>query len=367
MKEFIKRHELFFFILGVVVICLIFWYFSLVIGYIFLSAIIAIIGRPLVEVLDRVKIGRFHLPHVLNVTVTLLLILALCVGFLAISIPLIVQEVTLISQIDITAILEHYQEYIDAGQSLMAQTGILEPNQSLEAFIEQKVESLISLATFSTLISNALKFTGEFLFGLFTVVFLAFYFLADKKLLPGAILGMVPEKYQEQTKNVLRESKVLLSRYFIGLVLDVLFMMVGYTIGLMIIGVKSAIVIAIFGGVIHIIPYLGPWIAAFVGVILGTTTALSTGSYDIVLPIALNIILVFVIVVLIENLIIQPLIFGKSVRAHPIEIYLVIVLAGIMGGIIGMIIAVPVYTLLRIIAKEFFSRFRVVQRITGRL
>jgi len=178
---------------------------------------------------------------------------------------------------------------------------------------------------------------------------------------------MVPEKYQEQTKNVLRESKVLLSRYFIGLVLDVLFMMVGYTIGLMIIGVKSAIVIAIFGGVIHIIPYLGPWIAAFVGVILGTTTALSTGSYDIVLPIALNIILVFVIVVLIENLIIQPLIFGKSVRAHPIEIYLVIVLAGIMGGIIGMIIAVPVYTLLRIIAKEFFSRFRVVQRITGRL
>ncbi len=77
--------------------------------------------------------------------------------------------------------------------------------------------------------------------------------------------------------------------------------------------------------------------------------------------------LVFCITQLIDNLVFQPFIFGKSVYAHPIEILIVIMMAGSLAGITGMILAIPAYTVLRVFAKEFFNNFRVVQKLTEKI
>jgi len=91
---------------------------------------------------------------------------------------------------------------------------------------------------------------------------------------------------------------------------------------------------------------------------------LSFGLYQEIISTVLIVIGVFAGANLIDNLVLQPLIYSNSVKAHPVEIYLVILIAGSLAGITGMVLAIPFYTVLRIIAKEFFSQFKIVQRLT---
>jgi predicted PurR-regulated permease PerM len=135
-------------------------------------------------------------------------------------------------------------------------------------------------------------------------------------------------------------------------------------IGLWIFGVKNALLIGFFGGIMNIIPYLGPIIGSVIGLMLGVTSTLAAGSYNELLPVTFKLAGVFIVVNFIDNNILVPVIYSKSVKSHPLEIFLVIIIGGGIAGLLGMLLAVPVYTLLRVIAKEFFQQFRVVKKLT---
>ena len=85
------------------------------------------------------------------------------------------------------------------------------------------------------------------------------------------------------------------------------------------------------------------------------------------LPQLIYMAIVFAITQLIDNIVLQPLIYGNSVHAHPLEIFLVILLAGSMAGIPGMILAIPGYTVLRVILREFFNKYKLVETLTKNL
>jgi predicted PurR-regulated permease PerM len=206
--------------------------------------------------------------------------------------------------------------------------------------------------------------TGSLFIGVFSVMFLSFFFLRDPHLLRNGILVFTPAKWEDHVRTILHKTKVMLSRYFLGLMTEVISMITLISLGLTIFGVKNALLIGFLGGLMNIIPYLGPIIGASIGVILGVTSTLSLGMYDTVLITTLIIIMTFVIANLIDNLVLQPLIYSKSVYAHPIEIFLVIIMAGSLAGIPGMILAIPTYTVIRIVAKEFLSGFKVVDELT---
>ena len=178
------------------------------------------------------------------------------------------------------------------------------------------------------------------------------------------LLLFIPEKHHEATKKVITVSKNLLVRYYIGVLLELLGVMSLITIGLWIFGVKNALLIGFFGGVMNIIPYLGPVIGTVIGIILGVTSTLVTGSYNELLPVTIEIIGIFIVANLIDNSILIPVIYSRSVKSHPLEIFLVIIIGGGIAGLVGMLLAVPVYTLLRVIAKEFFVEFRVIKKLT---
>jgi predicted PurR-regulated permease PerM len=141
---------------------------------------------------------------------------------------------------------------------------------------------------------------------------------------------------------------------------------VSYAIALSIIGARGALVIAFFGGIVNIIPYIGPFIAVGTGIILGVTGVISAGLYGSIGSMAIGILIAMVVVILIDNFVYGPMIQGRSIKAHPVEIFLVIIAAGSIGGIPAMIIAVPGYAFLRIIASEFFSQFRFIQKMKER-
>ncbi|HPF94109.1 MAG TPA: AI-2E family transporter, partial [Tenuifilaceae bacterium] len=122
-----------------------------------------------------------------------------------------------------------------------------------------------------------------------------------------------------------------------------------------------------FRGILNVIPYVGPIIGTVLGLIIGVATNLDMNFATEMMPMLIFMLVVFVSVQLIDNFVFQPIIFSSSVHAHPLEIFIVLLIAGSVGGKLGMLLAIPSYTVLRVFAKEFFNNFRVVRKLTEKI
>ncbi len=365
MADLYQKNKLFFFILITAVIGFLVWYFSHIVIFIIVAGVISIIGNPLVERFDRIKVGKFGFPHGLSVTLTLILMVVVFFGLFSFFIPLVIQEAGMISNIDGKGLMEYFHKEIAWLQRLLLDYGIMPRGKTIESAIKEALMKVLDLGIFSNVISGVISFTGNFFFNLFSILFLSFFFLYDVKMMPRFLLLLSPEKYEEKIKNVMIRSKTLLSRYFIGLIIQIIINITLYAIVLSIIGVKGALVIAFFAGIVIIIPYLGGIISLIMGIMLGVTGVISSGEYGLILPMAVKIIIAMLVVQTIDNNVFQPFIQGKSVSAHPVEIFLVVIAAGSLGGIPGMIVAVPAYGFIKIVASEFLSQFRVIRNMSN--
>jgi predicted PurR-regulated permease PerM len=204
---------------------------------------------------------------------------------------------------------------------------------------------------------------GNIYLAIFATIFISFFFLKDKFLLRKITFSIINNDKHEKAKNALINAKYLLSRYFIGILIQISCVTFLVTMGLTFLGVENAIVIGFFAGLTNIIPYLGPMIGSFVGLTLSVITNLNLAP-ELLLPFAVKIMFLFMLTQIIDNMILQPTIFSRSVKAHPLEIFSIVMIGFQLGGLIGMIIAIPFYTLFRIFAKEFLSEFEFIQNIT---
>ena len=340
------------------------WYFFEILVFIVIAAVISLMGQPLVDLLTRIRFGKIQMPSWLSAIITMIVFIFLVIGFIAVFVPLITRQVTIISNINVDEVVGYFAATIQRLQGMLVNWDIVSPDQTLESLIEQKVTNLINFTGMSNIIAKLLSASGTLFIGMFTVLFLSFFFLRDRHLLKGGILLFTPDRFQEQVTHILHKTKTLLSRYFLGLITEMLIMATIITIGLSLFGIDNALLIGSIAGLFNVIPDLGPIFGGLIGIVLGVSSALSDGAYDQVLNTALEVVATFGVAKLIDDFILQPVIYSRMVNAHPIEIFLVILMAGSMAGIPGMILAVPTYTVLRIVAKEFLSGFKLVDKIT---
>ncbi len=359
-----SKYRPYFYILGIIILGFFVWYFFNLVVYVLVAVVLSILGRPLVKRLNRLHIGKKSFPPTFSALITLLLILGLFISFIWFFVPLISNQAQVISSIDLKEVLQHFQGTITAIENFLVSNNIIQSGETIETALKTQVESVISVATFSNVFSNILGATGSFLMGTFTIIFITFFFLRDANMFQNFILLLVPSEYEEKVSHVLKKVRSMLSRYFLGLLGELVTMMTLLTIGLTIIGVKNALLIGFFGGLLNIVPYLGPLIGGSMAVIFGVTTALSAGMYDQLIWLSLGIVVVWLIANAIDNVVYQPFVYSSVVKARPIEIFLVIIMAGSLAGIPGMILAIPSYTVLRILAKEFLSDMKLVKKLT---
>ena len=175
---------------------------------------------------------------------------------------------------------------------------------------------------------------------------------------------MTPNKNVARMKKSFDKIKDLLSRYFVGLVFQILILFVIYTVALLLFGIQNAVMIAFLCALLNLIPYIGPLIGGVVMMVLSMSSNLGQDFQDVILPKTSYVMIGYLIAQLIDNFLSQPLIFSNSVKSHPLEIFLVIVVTGLLFGVIGMMLAVPSYTVLKVIAQEFMSTNKIVKRIT---
>jgi predicted PurR-regulated permease PerM len=200
--------------------------------------------------------------------------------------------------------------------------------------------------------------------GFFSVLFMSFFFLKDGSLFFKMVFSVTPDRYMASVKNILSHSHRMLSRYFAGLFIQALIMMTMVSLGLWALGIQNALLIGVFAGLANVVPYLGPLIAAGFGLFVGVTSGLAVDPSVAMTGLILRIVAVFSVAQFLDNWFVQPAIVGSSVRVHPLELFIVLLASSTIGGMLGMALALPVYTILRIVAREFFTEFKAVESLT---
>ncbi|MDD4141411.1 MAG: AI-2E family transporter [Bacteroidales bacterium] len=364
MNKFFKYSGL---ALSLIIVVLLIWKFTFIFWYIVIAAVISFIGAPMVTACNRIHIGKKNCPNWLSALMSLLVIVIVALSLVAIFVPLIVKQANAISSIDFSSIMSYLKEPLDNFTVFLQKYGIIAQDTTLLAMAESEISGVLNMSYISNFVAKLFSTMGSLFMAVFSIIFISFFFLKDDTLFTKLIMIFVPDNLRDKVSNALRSIKKFLSRYFIGLVAEVMAMFALESIGLTIIGVKGALLIAIVGGFCNIIPYVGPIIGGAFGVIVGMTTLVNAGAYDQILLQSLLIILVFGIANTIDNMVLQPLIFSHSVDAHPLEIFIVILIFGSMGGLLWMILAIPGYTVIRVIAKEFLSNFELIRKWTSKI
>lgn len=352
------------YILIVLLMGYLFYKFYYIIGWLLIAAVISFIGEPIVHFFDRVHVSKYHIPHWLSSILALLVILIFFLGILSIFVPLIISQTDAFSKIDINKLGEDLQKPIQWIDNKLRESGTITDEQTLNDFVTEKFRGVVNIESVGNLLGGVFSAAGSIFLGLFSILFISFFFLKDENMFEEGILLLVPERNHSATRRVITDSKNLLKRYFIGIFLELITVISLLSLGLWILGVKNALLIGFFGGLMNIIPYLGPVIGAALGLSLGITGALATGGLTELWHVIIKVMGVIVVVQFIDNNILVPMIYSKSVKSHPLEIFLIIIMGGGLAGFPGMLLAVPVYTVLRVIAREFLQEFRVVQKLT---
>ena len=363
----LKKYPALLTILGLIIIILFVWYFSNIVIYVLVSSVLAVIGQPLVRLFDKIKFRKIHMPHALSAFFALIVLIAVFMGFIWFFVPLISSQAKIISQINISEVMDHFKDPIMRIEQFLYDYDIIDADATIQGTLEEQLSSAIGIATFTNIFKNLVSATGSFFFGAFSVLFLTFFFLKSENMFSNFILLLVPTHLEDEMQTIMEKMNKLLSRYFLGLLLELTCMITLLTLGLYILGVKNALIIGFLGGLMNIIPYLGPLIGGAMGVIIAVTTALSFGLYDTVMLIGIEVVAVFLIANLFDNMVLQPAIYSNVAKAHPVEIFLVIIMAGSLAGIPGMILAIPGYTVIRIVAKEFLNNVKIVKKLTEKI
>ncbi len=278
-------------------------------------------------------------------------------------VPLVIQQAVVLSKVDFNAISLALQEPIDKLNFWLRSLG-LEPGPSAGDQVKSFIGSYFDPSHISDFFGTLLSKAGSIFIGLFSILFISFFFLKERGLFTEIVESFVPTGQERKVRNVIDDVSILLTRYFGGIVLQMTILMLLASGLLSFFGIKNALLISFFYVVMNIIPYLGPLIGAAFACLLTISSNLEMNFYSQTLPLLSKVLLVFVVIKLLDDFIIQPYIFSKRVQAHPLEIFIVIMIGARVGGIIGMVVAIPAYTIFRVLAKTFLSEFKVIRKIT---
>lgn len=344
---------------GIVLLLFFLYKIQSVLAYLAIALVASLLGRPIVLFLRK----RLKFNNTLAVIVTMILLIGIIAGIIALFIPLLVAQGQNLSLLDIEAL----QANVESLYRQVTEYLGLTPIEIEKGLKESKMFSNLDFGFIPNFLNSFVSVLGSLSIGLFSVLFIAFFFLKDSKLFEAGLMVFIPENKENRLRKSMNTIKDLLSRYFLGLVLQITILFIIYSIVLFVFGIENAIVIAFLCALLNLIPYVGPIIGGVLMMTLTMTSNLGSDFSSVILPKTLYVMAGFIIGQLVDNFFSQPYIFSNSVKSHPLEIFLVIIIGGLLFGITGMIIAVPGYTSIKVILKEFLAENKIVKSLTKNL
>ncbi len=312
---------------------------------ILLAGVLYYLFRPLVTLLSK------KVPRIFAIVLVYLALIALGTGVisfigpelqkqftnLVVSMPLIIAELQLL--------INNLQE-----NELVVRFGLSEMF-NIEDYIEQI--GLVVGSLVGDIFTRSVGIIGTVfnaLLLLFIVPFILYYLLKEGEKLPNYFLKFFASDKQEEIKPILTNMDRTLSSYIQGVLIVCSFIGVLYYIGFSIIGLEYALVLAIFGMITNVIPYLGPWIGAIPSVIVALLHSPMM---------ALLVLLIVVVIQQIESIFVQPQIIGKKMSLHPVTVMALVLVAGRFIGIVGMILVIPIYAIGKVIVTHLYRLWKI--------
>lgn len=355
-------------IIGIIsAIFLIVAYYLWTMLYIILAAVISLILNPLNLLLKKIHLKKFYLPPFIRAIFLLACFWLILLSIAYLIFPLVINEIYSLASINPEILNNKISAPVETIRKFFYSLGLLtQENSNLSQFIVNKFLLTFNITNIQSAFSQFLSTVIDIVVAIFVITFISFFFLKDDKLFVRTLLKFVPVHYQTEVKHVMFCISRMLMRYFSGVVVDMVIVFTLITIGMLIVGCNfnTAIMLGIVAAIFNIIPYVGPIISFSTGMIVGFLSNIQFDLYDVILPQMIYMSIVYLTVNITDASVIQPYIYSNAIKAHPLEIFLVILSAGLLAGVIGMMIAIPAYMALRIIAKEFFYQFYIVKNLT---
>ncbi len=345
-------------------------YFSNVLVYVIAAFVVSLIGQPVMRLLRMIKVKGKSAPDWLLALFTILVILGVLLLVVTQVVPVVTRIVRDAAVLNTDSMSGNPMERVNDW--IIGLFPALGPDFNIITILMDKLKEVTNVSNVTAVISSVTSFVSSFAVGLFSIVFISFFFVRDGQLFRKIVCSLVPDRLETKVGKALGDIEELLSRYFVGLLIEMTGVALLDFLGLWIIarlGFTNALGIAFIAGILNIIPYVGPLIGELVGVVLAVILKYGTG-----VGLGVNI-WVFAIIVLaimlttqfVDNFVYQPLIYSTSIKANPLEIFIVILLAGHIGGVVGMLVAIPAYTVVRVIASRFFPHLKPVKRLIPNL
>jgi predicted PurR-regulated permease PerM len=356
--------------LSVLLLLFLVWYFRNIVAYILISGVLSIMGRPLVELMCKIRIKKFKFPRALSALITLFVIWGFIFLFMWVFVPLVTRQINYFATIDSAKIVQLIEEPLVRLEAFFRTFNAeLSNDITIREYLTQKVTGVLNINLLQNFLGSAFGIAGNILITIFALSFITFFFLKDQHLFYESILMWIPDKHTEAFTRALNSISHLLTRYFVGILCQSTCIMIIIDIGMTIAGIdfQQALVMGLIIGILNIIPYIGPWIGFFIALIMGVGSHINMDFQTVVWPLMIYMAIVVAITQTIDNIFFQPIIYSNSVKAHPLEIFVVVLAFGSFAGVGGMILGIPSYTVLRVLAKEFFNNFKAVQKITSSL
>ena len=354
------------YIIGILLIVVLFFvlgFFAEVVSYVLISWVISMVGQPIMSfLLLKLKLMRFDAGKSIAALLTIVILFGIVGSLLYLFVPVIIKQAVILSKVDFNAISLALQEPIDKINVWLRTLG-LEPGPSAADQVKNFLGGFFDPSYISAFFGSLLSQAGHIVIGIFSIVFISFFFLKERDLFTEIIVAAVPTKAEAQVRDVIDDISNLLTKYFGGIAIQMSLLMGISYILLSLLGIKSALLISFFYAIMNIIPYLGPVIGAAFACLVTISSNLEMNFYNQTIPLMVNVLIIFAVVKVLD-FIIQPYIFSKRVQAHPLEIFIVIMLGARIGGVIGMVVAIPFYTIFRVVARVFLGEFKVIRKIT---
>ena len=332
---------------------------KVLVGYLIIAGIISLIGRPIVLFLNN----KLKLKNTTASIFTMFFFLAVIIGIISLFIPLVIEQGKNLSLLDIDSFQGNIK-FLYAETSTYLNRFNIDLNNTI---FNMDWLSNMDFGFVPEILNSLGKTLGNLTIGILSIMFISFFLLKDAMILERTLYVMIPKKSSKKFGKSFESIKLLLSRYFAGLILQIFILFVIYTIILLIIGTPNAFVIAFLCSLLNLIPFVGPVIGGILMILLTMSSHIGADFSSVILPKAIYVSIGFVFGQLIDNFFSQPYIFSNSVKSHPLEIFLIIITGGLLFGPLGMIAAIPTYTALKVIGKEFFSENRIVKELTKNL
>ena len=356
-KEITKG--IFWAILQLTGLCIITWLLfklKILLIYMVIAGIVSLIGRPI----NQFLIQRLKMRNILGTSITIIFLLGLLISLFSLFVPLLVQQGENLSLLEVDLLKNNIETLVEEISIYF---------QLDNSFWQQQisVDNLFQNVNFGLLpelLNQTLELLGGFTIGLFSIVFILFFFLKDSHLQKQIILALVNDKITDRVEKSIEKTKNLLSRYFLGLLLQISILLIIYSIVLAVFNVENAFIIAFLCALLNLIPYLGPIVGAVLMMLLTMSSFIGADFSSIILPKTIYVMIGFCVGQMIDNFFSQPYIFSNSVKSHPLEIFIVILASGTLIGPVGMIIAIPLYTTFKVISQEFLSENKIVKSLT---